>query len=170
MVRINRSDLANQLRRRHVAANANARGSRFRRRRQSRAGATDDAAKHAARLTARNATGNATDDANRADIGRHFFFLDHFDFLGDNGGRHHLSIVNQARHRLHDFRRSCSRRRRRGRRRRRHQESRQHSFGQSFRIDERNQNQDAQQSRLNDGRKHHGPRLVGPLRIRAGDD
>src|SRR5580704_12482034 len=149
--RINRLHLANQVCCCHVAANSNARGRCLRRRGQSRARSTDNTAKNAASLTARNATGDATHNTRSTNVRRQFFFLDHLHFLGDDGGSQHLAIVNQALHRLHHSLHGRGGRRWRGRRRRWNQKRREHLLGQGFRIDERNQNQDAQQTSLNHG-------------------
>src|SRR2546421_113036 len=138
------------------------------RRRRRCAHATDDAAKH----TAHGATGNAAGDST-GHAGSHIglgVFLNNFHFLGDDLRLHELAGIHQMGLRLHmDYLGYRGRRRGRGRGRGRSQHRRHHGFGERLGVDQRNKDQYPQKGDLKKHRDHDGPRLVGLLRIRTGN-
>ena len=118
----------------------------------------DDAANNAAHLTAGYATRNATDHATHAGTRRSFVFLDHCDLLRNRGRRTELTVIQFALH-LHDLR-SAVRGRWRWRRRwrrRSHQERHQLLLGKCFRVDQRYQNENADQKYLEKKRQCRRP-------------
>ena len=80
----------------HVAANAHTRLSAAAVAADPEPTATDNAAQNTARRAAGHAARHTADDATRQHPAA-AFFLNHFNFLRDDGGSHQLAGLNQAR-------------------------------------------------------------------------
>src|SRR5438132_10417221 len=130
------------------------------RRRRTTARAANHAAENAGHATAGDAARNAALHAHCVGVGLSFF-LNNLRFPRDDLWLDQLIVLHQVHLRLdlHDLR--WGRRRRRWRRGRRHKHRGQHTLRQCFRVNQRNQNKDCQETDLQEHGNDNGPRLVG---------
>src|SRR5450755_3475314 len=163
--RILRLHLVHQFRGGNVAALANTGLRRLGRRRRS-AYSADHAADDAAHLPASDTTNDTTLHAH-AHV--RSVFLNNLDVLRDDLRRDQFPGIHQMYLRLHVHNLRNGRRRRRWRRRRSNQQSCHHGLWQRLGIDQRNQNQHRQKSRLKNHGKDYRPRFIRLRWIRTRD-
>src|SRR5882724_9917695 len=158
--RIDRVNFVDERSSRHCTTLTDARLRRLRRWRPGHA------ANHAAEDAAHTAAGDSAWDAalHTHCVGVGFgFYLNNLHFPGNDLRLDQLIVLHQVDLRLDLYNLRRGRWRRRWRWGRRHKHRGQHTLRQRFRVNQRNQNKDCQESDLQEHGNYDGPRLVGLL-------